>query len=918
MSIDASLKECLQQLNALNNEHQLKMSQEQERTRALEDMVTDKNKMLHQLSIENRSLCGILDIKQNLIDNLIASKSQSEEDFKTIVERLDSSEKDNESLKYEIRMLQKELELRNQERELNLKEAEATQMQHIENLRKIVRLESECQRLRVMIRKRLPGPAAIVKMRSAVEMIGNSPTETRRRTNSSNSPYFPTDFVPNFGQHTSTKQHDKLHAVEHENKILKETLARKNSELQFSRLMFAQTASKLSQCEEQLKQLLKGAVRLELDKSSSVTYQPASSVPEDGGNEDNVSCAESWASALLSQLEQFRNEKQASPILDSGSSNLSLANDFSEIEKLSVVCSDMQESGSISISGEDSNSLTPKTLDLRGDSLESTGKELVPVDDFLLDGKFSHEHNSSFIQVEKDSRWLQGIGEVTEQKHQTTELNPDVFPREFRVGFGDNEDPSFGPISNMNNLHQNQTKNRCHQLNLEESLHDIIKLTEEVIQRVNLDRNRQQLLSLNDQEAAPCQKPALPGEQTACIFLWESSELSWVLKRFVTVCNSILDGKADAEKFTGELASTLGWIIDHCFSFQDVSEMEETIKQRLSIEFSCCFVGNVVEVINAKEANHKRGTEDKFKLKLGAFKMDEMESKLRDENRNLIKEISNIESAKKDLEEKLKSASAKNHSFVTQFQESEKLISNLQSELTTLKNSGGRVKDQIENLKCQDVGTKPSAAILELNETQQNYSAKMELNKNCCEEMDAECLQLQFPIESVSDKEKPKYDMLSEEKELRTDWEISAASEKLAECQDTILKLGKQLKALASPKDAALFDKVFLAPAGVRANPSSRSLNQLLAMENSRSEDSKSPQTKDIICSEPQNPQPAAQLEKADASLLNNEENLIRHALQAESFNKTHERGAAYKQKWGLKLVLLWLFQRSRKVDWVF
>jgi phage-related protein len=39
-------------------------------------------------------------------------------------------------------------------------------------------------------------------------------------------------------------------------------------------------------------------------------------------------------------------------------------------------------------------------------------------------------------------------------------------------------------------------------------------------------------------------------------------------------------------------------------------------------------------------------------------------------------------------------------------------------------------------------------------------------------------------------------------------WEITAASEKLAECQETILNLGKQLKAMASPSEAALFDKV--------------------------------------------------------------------------------------------------------------
>jgi hypothetical protein len=41
--------------------------------------------------------------------------------------------------------------------------------------------------------------------------------------------------------------------------------------------------------------------------------------------------------------------------------------------------------------------------------------------------------------------------------------------------------------------------------------------------------------------------------------------------------------------------------------------------------------------------------------------------------------------------------------------------------------------------------------------------------------------------------------------------EITAASEKLAECQETILNLGKQLKSLAAPKDASLFDNVIAA-----------------------------------------------------------------------------------------------------------
>lgn len=39
-------------------------------------------------------------------------------------------------------------------------------------------------------------------------------------------------------------------------------------------------------------------------------------------------------------------------------------------------------------------------------------------------------------------------------------------------------------------------------------------------------------------------------------------------------------------------------------------------------------------------------------------------------------------------------------------------------------------------------------------------------------------------------------------------WEITTASSKLAECQETIVNLGKQLKALASSSETALLDKV--------------------------------------------------------------------------------------------------------------
>lgn len=100
--------------------------------------------------------------------------------------------------------------------------------------------------------------------------------------------------------------------------------------------------------------------------------------------------------------------------------------------------------------------------------------------------------------------------------------------------------------------------------------------------------------------------------------------------------------------------------------------------------------------------------------------------------------------------------------------------------------------------------------------------------------------------------------------ELRTvdgswqDWEITTASEKLAECQETILNLGKQLKALASPREAALFDKVIPTPTDTVStvaatttlqknkmiNQRSSLLDQMMAEDNTDVKDLNSPRTK--------------------------------------------------------------------------
>lgn len=68
--------------------------------------------------------------------------------------------------------------------------------------------------------------------------------------------------------------------------------------------------------------------------------------------------------------------------------------------------------------------------------------------------------------------------------------------------------------------------------------------------------------------------------------------------------------------------------------------------------------------------------------------------------------------------------------------------------------------------------------------------------------------------------------------------EISKASAKLAECEEAMMKLGKQLKALGSAEELS---------ADTKRNPKQRSslLDQMMSEDNGE----ESPKTKEVICS---------------------------------------------------------------------
>ncbi|CAM0902013.1 unnamed protein product [Alopecurus aequalis] len=685
------------------------ISCEKDKVHKLEEILEEKENIIASLDDEYSRLSEILSVKEEIILDLTESNAVKESDLKDLVVKLESTERSNSSLRYEVCMLQKQLDIRSEERKCNLKSADASHKQHLESVRRITKLEEECKRLRSMVRKRLPGPATIAKMRSEVETLGNNTTQTRMGKLNSPTSFNSDDPLQNFSDasQASSSLLARLNVTEDQNKAMKESLSRKDGELQFSRTMLARATSKLSQVEAQLEDLSGDRAATELVKRSpTVVENPLSSISEDGCNEDSVSCSGSWASALISELEHFKKGKQTTPSYKStGVSDMSFMDDFEEIERLAMVCDNKPS----------------KLYDAKGEAIESAGKELVPVD---------------------------GTNETTDQ---------------------------------------------VDQCKIEKALVKLIELVEGVIQRSSKDHNSKILQSDGNK-----------GDHSATLtgyfahaFLWKTSELTCVLQNFIVVCNELLYGNTHVERFVLEVNLTLDWIINHCFSLQDVSDMRETIIKHLELDS-----GDGLESVAGKQIGFQT------------------ENGIDEPSTSNIMQMSLV-SGSGPMDIGLKADkdrhSIRNEVSVSKFHESEGKSSSLRAELNALKETGKMIAHGVDG----------ESTLSELGK--HKPISNPELNKG------------NLQGSRYSTKEATKCVSGNEEQNLHM-LEISTASDKLIECQETILNLGKQLKALASPKDTT--------SAHPERRPRSQSLNEMLAVDDGGIDYLSSPKTKEIICSE--------------------------------------------------------------------
>jgi len=294
----------------------------------LEAEIHKLDKGLREEAHENASLLRSLHESSNKIVKLKEEKSKVESELELQKKNVKSYEKEISSLKYELHMISKEMDIRNEEKNMIMKSAEVANKRHTEDVKTIALLEGECHRLRGLLRKKLPGPAALAQMKLEVESTRHVISGIHQRKTT--------------GLQESEVLTKQLEVFEEETKRLKEALASSNAELQASRNLYTKTVNRLKSLEAEVQVLhqerssQKSNLAINYRSSSSriSSNSPSITSISDGWHKDPESSVESLASSVS---DHFGNSKVRSSVKfeNRESETFSeLMDDFLEVEKM--------------------------------------------------------------------------------------------------------------------------------------------------------------------------------------------------------------------------------------------------------------------------------------------------------------------------------------------------------------------------------------------------------------------------------------------------------------------------------------------------------------------------------------------------------------------------------------------------------
>lgn len=136
--LDSALKECVRQLRQARDEQEARINDAvAEKTNELESVKIELENQLHQLQTNVESTLAHYPASADLNIRL----------------KLESLEKENSILKFELLSRSEELEIRTIERDLSTQAAETASKQQLESIKKVAKLEAECRRLQTIARK---------------------------------------------------------------------------------------------------------------------------------------------------------------------------------------------------------------------------------------------------------------------------------------------------------------------------------------------------------------------------------------------------------------------------------------------------------------------------------------------------------------------------------------------------------------------------------------------------------------------------------------------------------------------------------------------------------------------------------------------------------------------------------------------
>ncbi|CAA6663192.1 unnamed protein product [Spirodela intermedia] len=787
--LDGALKECMKQIRLVKEESEQQLhdvifakTQQWENLRfELDSRIVDLEQDLLRASAENAAISRSLQERSNMLMKISDEKSQAEAEIEVLKTTIQSCEKEIGSLKYEVHIVTKEMEIRNEEKNMSVRSADVANKQHLEDVKKIAKLDAECQRLRRLVRKRLPGPAALAQMKQEVDSFGRNPGESRIRHPSGKNlgPHFGSS--PDFTME-SVQQYQKenefltarLLAMEEETKMLKEALSKRNSELQTSRTICAKTSSKLRSLETHM---------LVVNRQSPSKFSPETyvdgSLSQNGSNprsltsmsEDGIDEQESFS------LSHFNKEKDADKHeKPDDSHHLELLDDFLEMERLA--CLSAESNGDL------------KSPDATTDTVKAKNEFNKASAAALKDGDFLKERQSGLGQP-RDLTYSseeQSSGELSSDKNQVS-----LSELQSRIAL----------------IVKTQTKN----LDMEKLLEDIKTILQDVQEEIPQqcvgcviddpnpqgddhssadirETNAPGASPVHGQDASPDSKSPIGQNLKNAIaiihnFVLSSCREAMEAQRIYSDCRQI-------DQKIGELSDCVNRVL-RCETGCD--SLIVALSTILETNGSVC-----VDRVALSESEVEPGKEGSSGL--CALPILQATTPLRS-----ARELEELRHEKDALRDELAKCTGKLEHANAQLLSMESQVEVLRSQLDASEKSSSLAETQ---LKCMTESYKSlesrarelEAEISQLREKIETLDGELQQERLRHQDDLARCKDLEEQIErNQKSSTSPVTSDADVDTKIKQDKEIAAATEKLAECQETILLLGRQLQALHPPAE---------------------------------------------------------------------------------------------------------------------